>query len=107
MSPKPADDKVIKMIRYYTTLKASPDFKRRVTRIEPLVAGSTLYCADLTTRALVEYIGEYPGLQPHGNAKAKPGRNYQRTTKEVLDNIDQEVRLLVAFYVRSCAVVVI
>jgi len=48
-------------------------------------------------RVLVEYIGEFPGLRPHGNTISKHRavvcQNFQRTPKHILQNIDEQVTI--------------
>jgi hypothetical protein len=52
ISPQPAESDVVTLHSYYTTLKRQPDFKKRVTWF------SNPDNQDLSTRAIVEYIGE-------------------------------------------------
>jgi hypothetical protein len=75
MSPQPSENEIVVVHRYYTTLKADKNYKKKVSC---LGSGSSV-----RPLALVEYIGKFPGLIPHGNA-SKP-TEYLRTPDYVMD----------------------
>ncbi|KAK3095171.1 hypothetical protein FSP39_011012 [Pinctada imbricata] len=74
LDPQPVD--VIILHRSYSTLKRDPNYRRRVSWLEG------------KDRALVEYIGKFPGRENHGNRK-NGSRDYIRTPAEVLQKIGQ------------------
>ena len=85
--PKPEDVIVIK--QYYATHKKNNSFRKRVTWLEnvPTAICDTSRPSILTT-AVVEYIGKYPGLQPHGNSKSQLSHfGYTRTNPKVMNII--------------------
>ena len=69
--------------RYYTSLKLDSSFKRRVTSLGEGRLKSSL--------ALVEYVGKFPGLAPHGNSRGT--NEYIRTPDYVLDEIPHRVAI--------------
>ena len=72
--------------KYYTTLKRQPDFKKRVTWF------SNPGNQDLSTRAIVEYIGVVKQLESsHGNSKKDNGP-YKRTHHDVHQHAAQELK---------------
>jgi hypothetical protein len=72
--------------KYYTTLKRQPDLKKRVTWF------SNPGNQDLSTRAIVEYIGVVKQLESsHGNSKKDNGP-YKRTHPDVLQHAAQELK---------------
>ena len=58
MTPQPDKNQIVVIHRYYATLKASEKYNKRVTWLGEGGLESTL--------ALVEYIGQFPGLASHG-----------------------------------------
>ena len=75
IQPKPAPENIIRLHRYYSTLKRCKEYKRRVSQI----SGSDI--------ALVEYIGTYPEhTSPHGNAIYQD-TPFTRTHPAVMENI--------------------
>ncbi|XP_052699373.1 uncharacterized protein LOC128176881 [Crassostrea angulata] len=78
--PQPADDSVVKCHRYYSKLKSSDQFKRRVTIFTKLPSSNK----DKQDIAVVEYQGswESPKL-PHGNC-TKASVPYRRTDPAIL-----------------------
>ena len=73
MNPQPSD--IFIMHRYYTVLKRSKSYRRRITRINDDVA-------------LVEYIGLYPETtSAHGNANNHKDDDYKRTNPKTLEKI--------------------
>ena len=73
LNPQPADNELLLLHRYYTSLKTDKNYKKRVSWVSQ--GGNDKI-------ALVEYIGKYPGLAPHGNAKQKS--EYIRTPHYVM-----------------------
>ena len=72
--------------RFYTTLKRQPDFKKGVTWFR--IPGNQ----DLSTRAIVEYIGVVKQMESsHGNSK-KDNEPYKRTHPDVLQDAAQELK---------------
>ena len=55
----PQPENVIELSRYYTTLKKDSNYKKRVSWVSK--GGNNI--------AVVEYLGVFPGLAPHGNSK--------------------------------------
>ena len=80
LNPQPNEDELICIKRYYTTLKANPCSKRRITWLNN--------AADV---ALVESCGTFEGpTLPHGNFSATPNAcspNFLRTNPQVLERI--------------------
>ena len=75
IDPQPSLGNVIRLSRYYCTLKRCKDYKRRISRI----VGNNL--------VLVEYIGAYTEIiAPHGNAMHQDSA-YVRTNPKVLERI--------------------
>ena len=80
IDPQPSAEKVIILSRYYTTLKRSNDYKRRVSRLESPANTQTSY-------SIVEYFGKYPDeVAPHGNSKHQ-NNMYTRTNPQILEEI--------------------
>ena len=83
LTPQPDVSCILPVRRYYTSLKACPTYKRRVTWID----------SELTPPvAVFEYIGSFPGQMPHGNTIAKQNVcTYTRTITKTMDKIRQGV----------------
>lgn len=83
LNPQPEMDKVVVIHRYYTTLKVDKLYKKRVTWLGEGGLQSSL--------AVAEYVGKFPGLAPHGNARQPT--EYLRTPdivmKEISDMTDK------------------
>ena len=58
LQPQPTDNEILTIHRYYDFLKADDTYKKCV---------SWLSSGGNTQIAIAEYIGDYPGLGPHGN----------------------------------------
>ena len=86
LNPQPSYQKVLIIQRYYSTLKASQSYKKRVTWVEQSAAPYE----PLSKRAVVEYCGSFPGLQPHGHAKT--AADYVRMPATTMDLIGQKVK---------------
>ena len=82
LDPQPDPSTVIALHRYYRKLKASDKYTRRISWLS---VGSSDH-----TKACAEYLGEFPGLMPHGNSKTDQV-GYKRTAATVLDAIGQEL----------------
>ena len=92
LEPQPTKEDVLELHRSNQTLKASTSmetFKRRVTCFGNI---PTSYSFIPSNMALVEYIGKYPGLKLHGNAK-NPNRNkiYIKTKKAVSTKLKEQL----------------
>ena len=89
LDPQPRHEDVLIIRQYYTTLKKSDLYRKRVTWLENIPSALSKGLESTYTTAIVEYAGEHPGFQDHGNAK--PGHSktshYIRTNPEVLDKI--------------------
>lgn len=57
LEPQPSAAEIVVLRHYYTTLRASGDYRRRITWID----------GERGTAALVEYTEKYPGHVSHGN----------------------------------------
>ena len=86
LTTQPDDDKVIIMRRYYSTLQACEQYKRRITWLEKAPQASKT----AQSFAIAEYTGSLPTKQPHGNAKTTTAP-YIRTSQVVLDKIDEKL----------------
>ncbi|XP_061179931.1 uncharacterized protein LOC133188496 isoform X2 [Saccostrea echinata] len=59
MEPQPDPSKIVTLSRYYAALKLDPTYRRRISRMN----SSSVF--------VVEYLGLFPGMAPHGNSKRK------------------------------------
>ncbi|KAK3104132.1 hypothetical protein FSP39_024650 [Pinctada imbricata] len=75
ITPQPDLSDIIELSRHYTSLKADQSYKKRVSWL------GSREC----TIAIVEYLGKFPGLVPHGNSKRKT--EYIRTPTDVMDEM--------------------
>ena len=76
--PQPEKDEIATLHRYYAKLDADPRYQKRVTWLGEGGLQSNL--------AVVEYIGKFPGLKPHGNSK-DPQSEYLRTPAHVMTEV--------------------
>ena len=76
LNPQPQDNELVQLHRYYAKLKKDTNYQKRV---------SWLGLGGDTEIAVVEYLGAYPGLGPHGSAKHK--EEYIRTPENVMDEM--------------------
>lgn len=76
LEPQPAQNSVLILSRHYTTLKLDSSYKKRV---------SWLNGENSNDIAVVEYLGNFPGLAPHGNSKRKT--EYVRTPAFVMNEM--------------------
>ena len=81
LNPQPLDTEVIELHRYYAKLKKNATYQKRV---------SWLGLGGDSEIAVVEYIGAYPGLGPHGNSKHKD--EYMRTPDNVMDEMREMLK---------------
>jgi len=81
--PQPDDSSVISLVRYYTTQKDNPGYRKRVTWTT-----SNVSC---TPHAVIEYSGAPVLSVPHGNSKACNGNPFLRTPAETLERIRSDV----------------
>jgi hypothetical protein len=83
IDPQPPKEQIVTFHRYYTVLKKSSQYKRRVTWVEGLPES----VPGLRDVAIIKYKGEYETEdQPHGNSKIS-SQNYERTHPQVLKKI--------------------
>ena len=94
LDPEPQPDDVVKLHRLYQKLQDKSSngkntFQRRVTWLEK--ANSKLPAIP-SAIAIVEYIGNYPGIGCHSNVKDKE-RNapFVRTKPKVMDKLKSEL----------------
>lgn len=94
LDPQPLESSILIVTRYYTVLQADTSYKRRITAIHklPIQFLNNLRDPHVVNLLLVEYIGQHPGGQAHGNTKISKNQNYQRTNPHVLATIDAQVR---------------
>ena len=78
LNPQPNADSVVVVHRYYTTLKQDASYKKRVSWL----GGGGGNCP----LAVIEYLGTFPGLAPHGNSKHNASE-YVRTPDYVMKEI--------------------
>lgn len=78
LEPQPSQSDILQIHRYYTMLKADKSYKKRI---------SWLGLEGVSDIAIVEYLGSFPGLVPHGNSKHK--NEYVRTPAVVMDEMSQ------------------
>ena len=82
LNPQPLDNEIVELHRYYTKLKKDQAYEKRV---------SWLGLGGDKKIAVVEYVGKFPGVAPHGNAKHKT--EYVRTP----DNVMTEMLIMLNF----------
>ena len=87
VEPQPGVGDVLFVRRYYISLTASNQYRKRVIWLE-----KTPDCLDsqVTEKSLVEYTADYPGLAPHGNARIL-SVPYMRTSAKVIAQIDKNL----------------
>ena len=76
LNPPPLDSEIVELHRYYTKLKKNQTYEKRV---------SWLGLGGDKEIAVVEYVGKFPGVAPHGNAKHKT--EYVRTPDNVMSEM--------------------
>ena len=81
LNPQPLDTEVIELHRYYAKLKKNAMYQKRV---------SWLGLGGDSEIAVVEYIGAYPELGPHGNSKHKD--KYMRRPDNVMDEMREMLK---------------
>ena len=79
--PQPDPASVLHVCRHYTSLRASTDYKRRITWLVESV----------NQISLVEYTGVFPGRREHGRAKSNDD-SYCRTAAATMDEIACQVQ---------------
>ena len=91
MEPQPEISQILEVHRVYTVLKASKEYKRRVTWFANIPSSLQFL---LNNVALAEYLGTCPIRVFHGNTKhAVDGQEgYVRTKQAVLKKIADRVR---------------
>lgn len=82
LDPQPDRDTMVKVHRYYTTLKGDDNYRRRIT----CVSGGEFH-----DRVVVEYAGirTGPGTS-HGNSKS--AKEYMRTNPRLLEKMNEELK---------------
>ena len=86
---QPTENELLVIHRQYMTLKASSDYKRRITWVSSVPVNETIRMEV----AIYEYLGVFPGSRPHGNSKDVK-RIYTKTGSQVLDNISSLNRVV-------------
>ena len=81
--PQRDANNVILLVRYYTTQKDNPGYRKRVTW--------TVSNVNCTPHAVIEYSGAPLLSVPHGNSKAYTGNPFLRTPAEMLERIRSDV----------------
>lgn len=81
IEPQPSADSVYELSRSYVSLKIDANYKRRVTWLGQNAKDSV---------AVVEYLGNFPGLAPHRNSKS--GKEYIRTPAHVMTEMSDMLR---------------
>ena len=81
IEPQPSADSVYELSRSYASLKKDANYKRRVTWLGQNAKDNV---------AVVEYLGNFPGLAPHGNSKS--GEEYIRTPAHVMTEMSDMLR---------------
>ena len=76
LDPQPDPSKVVNIRRYYAKSKKDTSYQKRVTWLGDGGLQSNY--------AIIEYIGQFPGLAPHGNSKNSESE-YLRTPDHVMD----------------------
>jgi hypothetical protein len=76
IDPQPDDSAVIQLFRHYTTLKFDSEYKKWV---------SWLRTEEREQISVVECLGNYPCLAPHGNSKK--AEEYLRTPTTVMQEM--------------------
>ena len=71
-NPQPTDDELLHLHRHYAYLKEDNNDRKRV---------SWLSLGGNTEIAVAEYIGNYPGLAPHGNSKKKKKKKEKKKNR--------------------------
>ncbi|MPC68585.1 hypothetical protein E2C01_062787 [Portunus trituberculatus] len=82
LDPQPDWNTVVKVHRYYTTLKGNDSYKRRITSVSG---------GEFSDRVVVEYAGIRTGpITVHGNSKS--AREYMRTNPRLLERMNEEIK---------------
>ena len=79
IEPQANKSVIVGVHRYYTVLKKDPSYKKKVTWLAD--------CGIHSNNAIVEYIGKFPGLAPHGKANDCT-TEYHRIPPKVMKEID-------------------
>ncbi|XP_060555812.1 uncharacterized protein LOC132716534 [Ruditapes philippinarum] len=90
LEPQPEQADVLVMHQTYQTLNASNTCKRRITWFGNTPENFSYLPKD---RALIEYIGKFPGAQFHGNVKnAQKNQKYIKTKEKVKAELKSELK---------------
>ena len=82
LDPQPDRDTMVKVHRYYTTLKGDDNYRRRITGVSG---------GEFNDRVVVEYAGvRTRPITIHGNSKS--AREYMRTNPRLLEKMNEEVK---------------
>ncbi|CAC5400572.1 unnamed protein product [Mytilus coruscus] len=81
IEPQPTPETVFELSRSYAALKKDSNYKKRVSWLAQGAKESV---------AVVEYLGQFPGLAPHGNSKS--GELYLRTPASVMTEMSDMLR---------------
>ncbi|XP_065321173.1 uncharacterized protein LOC135928628 [Gordionus sp. m RMFG-2023] len=85
--PQPNPQDLVILNRYYTKLKNCETYKRRICHLDKHLNSSVHLIQSIF---IVEYIGTYPGLFPHGNNRNYSGV-YSRTPVCIMRQIKEKV----------------
>lgn len=83
VEPQPTENMVMKVHRYYSQSVSDKSYKRRITQIIDGVVDFKI--------SVVEYLGKFPGLISHGNAKEQ-NEVYERSNPIVLEKISKKCK---------------
>ncbi|VDH92966.1 Hypothetical predicted protein [Mytilus galloprovincialis] len=81
IEPQPSQESVFELSKSYATLKKDSNYKKRVSWLAQGAKESV---------AVAEYLGQFPGLAPHGNSKS--GEEYFRTPASVMTEMSDMLR---------------
>jgi hypothetical protein len=94
IEPQPSETDLIVVNRLYRKLKANTDYKNRITWISSAPDTHNYLRKNI---AIIEYIGQFPGRQFHGNVKTQEAKRvYTRTKPGVKEQAKNMIRYATA-----------
>ena len=85
LDPQPDEKSVLTIVRYYTSLVASKEYRRRISWL--------LMNNEISDRAVFEYFGQHVVGVPHGNTKDVDSKcPFERTPASTMDQIGSMVK---------------
>ncbi|XP_078487868.1 uncharacterized protein LOC144745817 [Ciona intestinalis] len=84
LNPQPVKENIIKLGTYYSKLALDQSYQRKISWIED--------CC--TTAAIAEYIGQFPGHQPHGNSKHSQSQLYMKTNSKSAEEMKDMLKTI-------------